>query len=86
MRVSRPFLCSLAGIAMTIFAWYGPWEWPAAPAFSVLNTFFSGHYDELAYGPRAAVLVLLIVVNVGTWALAAFALLFFSRSIATLRR
>jgi hypothetical protein len=86
MKLSRPFLCCLAGIAMTLFAWYGPWEWPGAPGFSILSTFFAGHYDELTYGQRAAVLVLLIVVNVGTWAVAAFALISFSRSIATLRR
>lgn len=57
---------------MTLFAWYGPWEWPAAPAFFVLEKFFGGGYDELPYAGRAAVLVLLIVVNVGVWAVVAW--------------
>jgi hypothetical protein len=78
IKISRPFLCSLIGLAMTVFGWFGPWEWPAAPGLYVLQSFF----ERIT----PAVLVLLIVVNAGTWALVAFALLSFSRSFATLRR
>jgi hypothetical protein len=78
MKISRTFLCILIGFAMTVFGWFGPWEWPAAPGLYVLQSFFDG--------VTPAVLVLLIVVNAGTWALVAFALLSCSRSFATLRR
>ena len=36
MTMSRGFPSASAGIAMTIFSWYGPWEWPAWPAFAVI--------------------------------------------------
>ena len=56
---------------MTIFAWYGPWEWPAWPAFAVQQLVFGkagADYSELSFAGRAATLVGLIVINVGTWA------------------
>ncbi len=59
---------------MTLLAWYGPWEWPAAPAFFVLETFFGGSDQELPYAGRAALLVLLIVVNVWVWSVVAWAI------------
>lgn len=69
--LSRGFSAALAGIGMTLLAWYGPWVWPAAPAFAVLEAGFGNRsaWMELEYGVRAAVLVVLIVVNVGVWAL-----------------
>jgi hypothetical protein len=70
-RPTTPFLCAIFGIAMTLFSWYGPWAWPAAPAFFILETFFGGSYHELPFAGRAAVLVLLIVVNAGAWAITA---------------
>jgi hypothetical protein len=59
-EAQRVFVCILIGFAMTLFAWFGPWEWPAAPAFFVLEKFFDG--------VTPPVIVLLIIVNAGTWA------------------
>jgi len=73
--VSRGFSCTLFGIAMTIFAWFGPWAWPAWPAFTTIRLVFSSRgiaWTELPYGARAAALVGLIVINVGFWAAAAW--------------
>ena len=69
--MSRAFICCLIGIAMTLFAWFGPWEWPAWPAFTVLAIAFDGNdaYQELPHAARAAVLIALIIVNSGFWAL-----------------
>lgn len=70
-RLSAGFVAAIAGVALTIFAWYGPWEWPAWPAFAVQHVVFGkagADYTELPFAGRAAVLVGLIVVNVATWA------------------
>ncbi|MGZ7042070.1 MAG: hypothetical protein ACXVH7_09800, partial [Thermoanaerobaculia bacterium] len=76
MTVSRGFVCSLLGIGMTVFSWYGPWAWPAWPAFTVLHLVFGtgAAWQELPYGQRAAVVVVLIIINSGFWALLAAAL------------
>lgn len=69
--MSRGFSCTLFGIAMTLFAWFGPWEWPAWPAFTAIRLAFQSRgivWTELAYGVRGAVLVGLIVTNAGFWA------------------
>lgn len=73
--MSRGFICALIGAAMTLLAWYGPWEWPAWPAFTLIRLVFgSGDpYQELPYAARAAVLTGLIIVNVGFWAATAWA-------------
>src|SRR5262249_37773202 len=75
MRLSRNFLCALFGIAMTLFSWYSPWAWPAAPAFGVMRLLVGapGNFADLPYAARAAVFVVLIIVNVAAWALAALA-------------
>lgn len=67
--MSRGFLSSLGGIALTLLAWYGPWEWPAWPAFAVIHLVFGtgGWYLELPFAQRAVVIVLLIAINVGAW-------------------
>jgi hypothetical protein len=71
--LSRGFVCSLIGIAMTLFAWYGPWEWPAWPAFTAVDLFFGhGGYAGLPFAQRAAVLIGLIMLNVASWGLATF--------------
>lgn len=68
MKISRGFASALGGIAMTLFAWYGPWEWPAWPAFTAIGLLFGkGGYAELPYAQRAAALVGLIVLNAGFW-------------------
>jgi hypothetical protein len=68
--MSRGFLSSVGGIALTLLAWHGPWEWPAWPAFTVISLVFGtgGWYLELPFAHRAVVIVVLIAVNVGVWA------------------
>jgi hypothetical protein len=72
--MSRGFLCALIGIAMTVFAWYGPWAWPAWPAFAALELVFGEGewYQELAPAARGGVIVVLIAINVTFWALLAW--------------
>lgn len=83
--VSAAFVSSLAGVVMTLLSWYGPWEWPAAPAFAALWLLFRNRTSwlELEYGARGAVLALLIVVNVGFWAVVFLAT---ARAVARFRR
>ena len=68
-RPSRGFLASLLGVAMTLLAWYGPWEWPAFPAFTVIKYGFGSQssFGELPYAQRSAAIVGLIAVNVAAW-------------------
>lgn len=72
--MSRGFLCSLLGLGMTLFSWYGPWAWPAWPAFTAIDLVF-GHsgFSEYPFGVRSAIVVLLIVWNVAFWAVVAYA-------------
>jgi hypothetical protein len=67
--VSRGFLSSLLGVGCTLLAWFGPWEWPAWPAFAVIHLLFGTHstFADLPYGARAAAVTGLIVVNVAVW-------------------
>jgi hypothetical protein len=69
--VSRSFVSALSGIAMTLLAWYGPWAWPAWPAFTALRLAFgTGEvYDEMTNAWRAVVVVALIVINIAFWGL-----------------
>ena len=72
--MSRGFLCTLFGLGMTVFSWFGPWEWPAWPAFGALFLIFGktgGTFSELPFAARGAIVVFLIVVNSGSWAVAA---------------
>ena len=75
--MSRSFISALAGIGMTIFSWYGPWAWPAFPAFATLRIVFgSGQsWIELPETQRAGILVLLIAVNVAFWGATAWAMM-----------
>ena len=68
--MSRGFICSLAGIAVTVLSWFGPWAWPAFPAFALLDLVFGdgAGYHELEPGGRGAVIVALIVFNSAVWA------------------
>lgn len=70
MRVSRGFSCALAGIALTLLAWNGPWSWPAWPALTMLRVAFPPErsFAALSPGLRGAVVVLAIAVNVACWA------------------
>lgn len=67
--MSKGFLSALAGVAITLLGWYGPWAWPALPGLIVLDTLITptGLYSDGPYLVRAAILVLLIAVNVGAW-------------------
>lgn len=69
-RLSRGFVSALVGAGVTLLAWYGPWEWPAWPAFSVIEIVYGSHsaFADQPYATRAAAVVALILVNVGAWA------------------
>ena len=77
MTVSRGFVSALVGTAITILSWYGPWAWPAWPALTVIRLLFGTRvaFAEMSYGIRAAVVVGLIVLNIGVWALLTFTLI-----------
>jgi hypothetical protein len=87
MRISRTFVAALIGVGMLLVAWFGPWEWPAWPAFAVIQLMFGSHtvFADQPYSVRAAVVVLLIVVNVGVWAGVALGLMALGRRFASSR-
>lgn len=68
--MSRGFIAALAGIAMTLFAWFGPWAWPAWPALAIIDVVFGSNtaFGELPFGTRAITVTVLIMVNVMFWA------------------
>jgi hypothetical protein len=75
-RVSRGFIAALGGVAITLLAWFGSWAWPGWPASFALDLL--GRIRDFAELPRlvkGSVVVLLIVINVGTWAMLIRALL-----------
>jgi hypothetical protein len=65
--MSRGFISALAGIAMTLFAWYGPWAWPAWPAFTLIDLLFGSNtaFADLPFATRT--ITMLIIVNVAFW-------------------
>ena len=67
--MSRGFIAALAGIAITLFAWYAPWAWPAWPAFTTIDLIFGSNtaFAELPLVTRAATITMLIIVNVAFW-------------------
>ena len=69
--MSRGFIAALAGIGMTLLAWFGPWAWPAWPAFTAIDLIFGkSGFADYPYAAKSAVVVGLIALNVGTWGLA----------------
>lgn len=87
--MSRGFICAVFGLAITFFAWYSPWAWPAWPSILAFDTFDHGGFAELSHTGQAAVTVLLIALNVAVWALiarAAWAVYSFAHSRAASRR
>jgi hypothetical protein len=68
--MSRGFIAALAGIAITLFAWYGPWAWPAWPAFTTIDLVFGSNtaFADLPLATRAATITMLIIVNSMFWA------------------
>lgn len=69
--MSRGFMSALFGLAMTFFAWYAPWAWPAWPSILAFDTFDHGGFAELSHTGQSVVTVLLIALNVVVWALIA---------------
>jgi hypothetical protein len=69
-RVSRGFVAALGGAGMTLLAWFGPWAWPGWPAslaIAILGKF--ADFADLSHPLKAVAMVLLIIINVGTWAI-----------------
>ena len=67
--MSRGFIAALGGIAMTLLAWFGSWAWPGWPAsisIDLLEKFAS--FPDLPHLAKAIIVILLIFINVGTWA------------------
>jgi hypothetical protein len=68
LHVSRGFIAALGGIAMTLLAWFGSWAWPGWPASVAIDLLRFADFAELPRFAKSAVVVLLIIINVGTWA------------------
>ena len=69
--MSKGFVSALAGIGFTLLGWYGPWEWPSWPGIVVFDLLVAPT-NALAEGPtllRAAIVFLLIAINVAAWAM-----------------
>lgn len=73
---SRGFRCAAFGLAMTVLARLGPWDWPGWPAVTVLD-FALTHAAPSVAGPivKGVGVLALIAVNAGFWALLAYAAL-----------
>jgi hypothetical protein len=65
---SRGFIAALGGIAMTLLAWFGSWAWPGWPASTAIDLLGFADFAELPRVAKSAVVILLIIINVGTWA------------------
>jgi hypothetical protein len=74
--MSRGFLSSLIGLSMTLLSWYGPWAWPAWPAFTAISLVFGRTgFADYPFAVRSAIVVFLIVLNVSFWAVIAYGLM-----------
>jgi hypothetical protein len=68
LKVSRGFIAVLGGVGMTVLAWFG-WAWlgwPANAAIDLLERF--SDFPDLPRFEKSVVVILLIIINVGTWA------------------
>ena len=76
------------GIAMTLFSWWSPWAWPAAPALGMIRVLVGTQtsFADLPYASRAAVFVVLIVINVAAWAIAAMLATILAQRLTARRR
>jgi hypothetical protein len=83
--VSRGFVCALFGIAITVVAWFAPWEWPAWPALAIIAVINRAGlpFAALPYPIRAAVIVAMFAANVAAWAGVAYAA---SLSLCSMRK
>jgi len=68
VRVSRGFIAAIGGIAMTLLAWFGSWAWPGWPASFAIDLLGFADFADFPRYAKSAVVVLLIIINVGTWA------------------
>ncbi|MBV8545047.1 MAG: hypothetical protein JO093_22685 [Acidobacteria bacterium] len=68
LPVSRGFLSALGGIGMTLLAWFGSWAWPGWPASFAIDLLGFTDFAEFPRLAKSGVVVLLIIINVGTWA------------------
>lgn len=68
--LSRGFIAALGGIAMTLLAWFGSWAWPGWPASTAIDLLGFADFAELPRLAKSSVVILLIIINVGTWAAA----------------
>src|SRR5213078_3635103 len=70
IKISRGFMAALAGIAMTLLAWFGSWAWPGWPASTAIALLGVTDFADFPRIAQSAVVVLLIIINVGAWAAA----------------
>jgi hypothetical protein len=68
LSISRGFIAALGGIAMTLLAWFGSWAWPGWPASVAIDLLRFADFAEFPRVAKSGVVVLLIIINVGTWA------------------
>ena len=74
--MSRTFISALVGLAMTLLSWYGPWAWPAWPAFTAISLVFGRTgFADYPFALRSAIVVFLIVLNVSFWGAIAWGLM-----------
>jgi hypothetical protein len=68
-RMSLGFRCALAGVALTLLAWFGPWDWPGWPARTVLEFALERWAPSRATSLHKGIgMTMLIAINVGFWA------------------
>lgn len=69
--LSRGFVSALAGIAISLLAWRGPWAWPAWPTVVATELVFSPERDfsDLGLPGQTLAIVGLMTLNIATWAL-----------------
>ncbi len=69
--MSRGFISTLIGLAITIFSWVSPWAWPAWPALTLLSLATRPE----TYTGRALFVIVLIVLNTAVWAAVTYIIL-----------
>lgn len=66
--MSREFIATLTGIAMTVLARIGPWHWPGWPAVTVLDFILARWApSQVGSAGKGLGLLLLFFINAGFW-------------------